>query len=76
MRVGIHNVVESFAALGYGNDERLKQAWNFLDANKTEDGRMILCQTLTKSYLPKEKAGKKSKWVTFYTLLAEKVGAK
>lgn len=72
MRVGVHNIAESFSTLGYGNDERLKQAWDFLYSNKGDDGRMILAQTLTKSYLPKEKVGKESKWVTFYTLLAEK----
>lgn len=72
MRIGIHNIVESFCALGYGNDDRLKQAWYFLQRYQNEDGKVILNQTLTKSYLPKEKAGKESKWVTFYTLLAEK----
>jgi len=39
--------------------------------HKDENDKMILSQTLTKSYLPKEKVGKESKWVTFYTLLAE-----
>lgn len=28
MRVGLQNIVEAFCALGYGNDERLKEAWN------------------------------------------------
>lgn len=72
MRIGIHNVVEIFSALGYGNDDRLKQAWSFLYSHKNKDGKMILTQTLTKSYLPKEKVGKESKWITFYSLLAEK----
>jgi hypothetical protein len=36
------------------------------------DGKYLLNQQLTKSYLPKERVGKPSKWVTFYTLLAEK----
>lgn len=72
MRVGIHTVVETFSALGFGNDERLKDAWDYLNKFKNYDGKMILAQTLTKSYLPKEKVGKPSKWVTFYTLLAEK----
>ncbi len=72
MRIGIHNVMESFSVLGYGNDERLNEAWEFLYKHKDENDKMILSQTLTKSYLPKEKVGKPSKWVTFYTLLAEK----
>lgn len=72
MRVGIHNVVEAFSALGYGNDDRLKQAWEFLYNYKNDDGKIVLANTLTKSYLPKEQVGKPSKWVTFYTILAEK----
>lgn len=73
MRVGLQNVVEAFCALGYGHDELLKEAWNLLQDHKDETGKVILKGTLTKSYLPKtrEKEGKPSKWVTFYTLLAE-----
>lgn len=73
MRVGLQNVVEAFCALGYGNDERLLEAWSLLENHKDETGKVILKGTLTKSYLPKtrEKEGKPSKWVTFYTLLAE-----
>ncbi len=71
MRVGIQNVVEAFAALGYGNDERLKEAWGLLCRCRDETGKILLKGTLTKSYLPKERVGKPSKWVTFYTLLAE-----
>lgn len=74
MRVGLQNVIEAFCALGYGNDERLQEGWALLHSHKDESGKVILKQTLTKSYLPKtrEKPGKPSKWVTFYTLLAEK----
>lgn len=72
MRVGIHNVVESFCALGYGSDERLREAWNLLQSRRDVDGKVLLQATLTKSYLPQEHVGRPSKWVTFYTLLAEK----
>jgi hypothetical protein len=72
MRVGLHNIVEAFCALGYGNDERLREAWELLRAKRADDGKYLLDQTLTKSYLPKERVGKPSKWVTFYALLAEK----
>jgi hypothetical protein len=71
MRVGLHNVVEAFCALGCGADERLREAWNMLVEKRGADGRYALDQTLTKSYLPKERAGKPSKWVTFYALLAQ-----
>lgn len=72
MRVGIQNVVESFSALGYGMDERLQKAWEILSSHEDNSGKMCLTGTLSKSYLPKEKVGKPSKWITFYTLLAKK----
>jgi hypothetical protein len=72
MRVGLQNIVEAFCSLGYGNDSRLQEAWNILDSKRTPDGKYILNGTLTKSYLPKERVGKPSKWVTFYALLAQK----
>ena len=72
MRVGLQNIIESLCALGHGNDSRMQDAWDILNSKKDPDGKYILNGTLTKSYLPKERVGKSSKWVTFYTLLAEK----
>jgi len=72
MRVGLQNIVESFCALGYGNDPRFNEAWNILNSKKSSDSKYVLNGTLSKSYLPKERVGKPSKWVTFYALLAEK----
>jgi hypothetical protein len=50
----------------------LKEAWEIIETKKDKDGKYVLNGTLTKSYLPKEKIGKPSKWVTFYLLLARK----
>lgn len=72
MRVGLQNIVEAFCALGYGNDDRLNEAWGFINSKKNTEGQVILNGTLSKPLLPKERVGKPSKWVTFYTLLAEK----
>ena len=72
MRVGLQNVLEAFCSLGYGNDKCLSSAWEIIDKDKDNIGRVFLQGTLTKSYLPKEKVGKPSKWATFYTLLADK----
>lgn len=71
MRVGVQNIVESFSALGYGNDDWLQESWRLLEKQKDDTGKVIIGGTLTKSYLPKEKIGKASKWATFYTFLAE-----
>lgn len=76
MRVGLQNIIEAFCVLGYGADKRLKEAWNILETKRDTDGKYILNGTLNKSYLPKEKVGKPSKWVTFYTLLAKKYKTK
>lgn len=73
MRIGIHNIVEAFCGLGYGNDEKLQHVWDMLHEKRNDDGKYILNSTLTKSYLPKETVGKPSKWVTFYSLLAERL---
>ena len=56
----------------YGDNKCLAKAWEIIENNKDDMGRVLLQGTLTKSYLPKEKVGKASKWATFYTLLAEK----
>jgi hypothetical protein len=72
MRIGLQNIVESFCALGYGYDNRLNEAWEILSTKRDVEGKYILDGTLSKSYLPKEKIGEPSKWVTFYSLLAEK----
>ena len=72
MRVGLQNAVEAICALGLGDEPWLSEAWDILNGYKDNFGKVVLKGTLTKSYLPKERVGKPSKWVTFYTLLAEK----
>jgi hypothetical protein len=72
MRVGLQNIVEAFCALGYGTDKRLGEAWKMLEGKKDGEGKYKLEGTLSKSYLPKERVGRASKWVTFYALLAKK----
>lgn len=52
--------------------ERLQESWKLLDEYTDHTGKVLLKGTMTKSYLPKERVGKVSKWVTFYTLLADK----
>ncbi|MDR1693006.1 MAG: hypothetical protein LBR72_06565 [Oscillospiraceae bacterium] len=75
MRAGLQNIVESFCALGYGDDPRLREARDLLNAQRTPDGKTVLGGTLAKSYLPKERVGKPGKWCTFYTLLGNSASA-
>jgi hypothetical protein len=42
MRVGLQNVLEAFCALGYGDDERLQEAWSLLEGCEDGAGRIIL----------------------------------
>ena len=72
MRIGIQNVVETFCALVKQMTEFMIKHANIFINIKDDTGKIILSNTLITSYLPQEKTGKPSKWVTFYTLLAEK----
>ena len=72
MRVGLPNLAEAFCALGCTQADWLQETKNMLASKKNEHGQIVLEGTLTKSYLPKERIGKPSKWATFYALLAER----
>jgi len=71
-RVGLPQLLYAFSVLGVGNKPELKEAWELLQSKKAKEGKSILEGTLAKSYLPKERIGKPSKWVTLYAQLAEK----
>lgn len=74
--MGLQSIVEAFCVLGYGHDKRLTEAWDLLNRQTDAEGKVILNGTLAKSYLPKERCGKPSKWATFYRLLAQKSAEK
>jgi hypothetical protein len=72
MRVGLPVLLEALAALGAGEAPELGQAWSLLEQKKDAQGRIRLEGTLSKSYLPKERVGKASKWASLYACLAWK----
>jgi hypothetical protein len=72
MRVGLPQLLYALSLLGVGKRPELREAWELSLNKKDKDGKSILEGTLVKSYLPRERIGKPSKWVTLYTLLAEK----
>jgi hypothetical protein len=76
MRVGLPQLLYALSILGAGERKELKEAWQLSSSKKDKDGKSVLEGTLTKSYLPGERIGKPSKWVTLYTLLAEKYKTK
>ncbi len=75
MRVGLQNIVESFSPLEYGGAAWMQEAWERLEEQKDEMGRVILDGTPRRSYPPKEKVKKASKWAAFYMLLAKAHGS-
>ncbi|MBN1936525.1 MAG: hypothetical protein JW934_17820 [Anaerolineae bacterium] len=69
-RVGLPMLLDALAALGAGSAEELQDAWRLLDDKRDVQGRVVLEGALAKSYLPKERVGKPSKWGTLYACLA------
>jgi len=72
--VGLPLLLDALAALGAGEARELQEAWSLLEKKKDDYGRILLEGTLpaNKSYLPKERVGKPSKWGTLYACLAWK----
>lgn len=50
----------------------MDRAWSLLDSKKNIDGKLTLEGTLTKQPCSFGKVGQENKWVTFYSVLAEK----
>lgn len=73
-RVGLPLLLDALAALGAGKAKELQEAWSLLEKKKDHHGRILLEGTLpaNKSYLPKERVGRPSKWGTLYACLAWK----
>jgi hypothetical protein len=61
--------------MGYGNDERLRAAWDILESGADEVGRYRLDWTPTECPWKVGKIGEMNKWVSFYVLLARKYQA-
>lgn len=65
--------VANLAALGYGQDPRLEQAWEWVLGKQKSDGRWRLENSLKgKMWIDIERQGKPSKWVTLRALRALK----
>ena len=58
--------------MGYGRDERLKDAWNVMERRRDAQGRYPLDMTPAQSPWKVGKTGEPNQCVTFYCLLAGK----
>jgi len=65
-------ILFSLSKLGYGQNEKLKKAWDLLDSRLDEDGRMNLGWTPTSCRWKIGKKGENNEWLTFYVHLARK----
>ncbi len=71
-RTNIWEILYALGRMGYGRDERLKDAWHVLQSRRLPDGRFVLDRTPAQSPWKIGKVGEPNKWLTLYGLLAEK----
>jgi hypothetical protein len=72
MRMGLPLIVSALSILGVGNNPAMEEAWDLLKGKEDENGRLYLEGTLTKQPCSFGKVGQANKWLTFYSILAEK----
>jgi hypothetical protein len=69
-------ILLALSKMGYGKDERLNSAWEFIESKKTENGKYRLDYSPGQSPWKVGKKGEENKWLTFYILLAKKIASK
>lgn len=72
MRIGLPLILSSLCLLGVGINKGMERAWDLLQNKKNCEGKLILEGTLTKQPCSFGKVAHENKWVTFYSVLAEK----
>ena len=65
-------ILFSLSKIGYGQNEKLKRAWDLLDSRLDIEGRMKLDWTPAKCIWKIGKKDENNEWLTFYVLLARK----
>lgn len=71
-RTNIWEILYALSKMGYGKDERLKDAWDVLERGKDQEGRYKLHWTPAQCPWKVGKAGEPNKWITLYSMLAAK----
>lgn len=75
-RTNAWEILYGLSKMGYGKDLRLFDAWGVLENKKDADGRYLISQTPGQSIWKVGKAGEANKWITFYSMLAEKLSGR
>lgn len=68
----VWEILYALSRMGYGKDERLREAWRVMESRKDADGRYLLNQTPGQCPWKVGKAGEPNQWITLYCMLAEK----
>jgi hypothetical protein len=71
-RTNAWEILYALSKMGYGKDERLKDAWEVLESRKLPDGRYKLDWTPPQSPWKIGKVGEPNKWITLYCVLTAK----
>lgn len=67
-RVNIWEILYALGRMGYGKEQRLRNAWQRLEENQNADGRYLLDWTPVQCPWKIGKRAAPNKWVTFYSL--------
>jgi hypothetical protein len=68
----IFTLAFAMSKLGYGNIPEMNQIWAIIESKKDNNKRIILEHTENKKTVLLDGVGKPCKWLTFYSMLAEK----
>jgi len=71
-RANIYEILYSLSKMGYGRDERLLGAWEYLEKFKNNTGKFKLDWTPAQCPWKVGKRDEENLWITFYILLAYK----
>ncbi len=65
-------ILLALSKMGYGNDKRLKGAWNYIKEKTNDFSKFILEGSPSKTPYKFGKKGENNEWINFYVLLALK----
>ncbi len=71
-RFGLIDVLLPLARMGYGNDPKMRRAWDVLESHRTKAGEYILDKDVKCKYWKVGEKGMPNKWITFYAYLCRK----
>ena len=71
-RTNVWEILYALSKMGYGKDERLRDAWKVLESRRDSEGRYKLDWTPAQCLWKAGNRGEPNKWITLYCMLAEK----